>query len=55
MKIQRALRAHWALESGKRQIHCVLTIQVKTNTLTVIATLKPLIHFINKCFFEIIL
>ncbi|KAG7220012.1 hypothetical protein INR49_000660 [Caranx melampygus] len=27
MKIQRALRAHWALESAKRQIHSVITIQ----------------------------
>uniref|UniRef100_A0A3Q3F740 Abnormal spindle-like microcephaly-associated protein homolog n=1 Tax=Labrus bergylta TaxID=56723 RepID=A0A3Q3F740_9LABR len=27
IKIQRALRAHWALESAKRQIHCVVTIQ----------------------------
>ncbi|XP_034558935.1 abnormal spindle-like microcephaly-associated protein [Notolabrus celidotus] len=27
VKIQRALRAHWALESAKRQIHSVLTIQ----------------------------
>ncbi|XP_070817878.1 abnormal spindle-like microcephaly-associated protein [Chaetodon trifascialis] len=27
IKIQRALRAHWALESAKRQIHSVITIQ----------------------------
>ncbi|XP_026200889.1 abnormal spindle-like microcephaly-associated protein isoform X2 [Anabas testudineus] len=27
MKIQRALRVHWALESAKRQIHSVVTIQ----------------------------
>ncbi|XP_068176408.1 abnormal spindle-like microcephaly-associated protein [Antennarius striatus] len=27
IKIQRALRAHWALESARRQIHCVVTIQ----------------------------
>ncbi|KAL7396486.1 hypothetical protein ABVT39_006556 [Epinephelus coioides] len=27
MKIQRALRVHWALESAKRQIHSVITIQ----------------------------
>ncbi|XP_029356454.1 abnormal spindle-like microcephaly-associated protein isoform X3 [Echeneis naucrates] len=27
MKIQRALRAHWALEAAKRQIHSVITIQ----------------------------
>ncbi|XP_042272123.1 abnormal spindle-like microcephaly-associated protein [Thunnus maccoyii] len=27
VKIQRALRAHWALESAKRQIHSVITIQ----------------------------
>ncbi|XP_032383005.1 abnormal spindle-like microcephaly-associated protein homolog [Etheostoma spectabile] len=27
IKIQRALRAHWALESAKRQIHSVVTIQ----------------------------
>ncbi|KAF7651196.1 hypothetical protein LDENG_00114280 [Lucifuga dentata] len=27
MKIQRALRAHWALQSAKRQIHCVITVQ----------------------------
>ncbi|XP_074524073.1 abnormal spindle-like microcephaly-associated protein [Halichoeres trimaculatus] len=27
IKIQRALRAHWALESAKRQMHSVLTIQ----------------------------
>ncbi|XP_035032890.2 abnormal spindle-like microcephaly-associated protein [Hippoglossus stenolepis] len=27
MKIQRALRAHWALESAKRQIHCVVAVQ----------------------------
>uniref|UniRef100_A0A3B5AEN8 Abnormal spindle-like microcephaly-associated protein ASH domain-containing protein n=1 Tax=Stegastes partitus TaxID=144197 RepID=A0A3B5AEN8_9TELE len=29
IKIQRALRAHWALESAKRQIHSVITIQVQ--------------------------
>lgn len=29
IKIQRALRAHWALESAKRQIHSVVTIQVQ--------------------------
>lgn len=28
IKIQRALRAHFALESAKRQIHSVITIQV---------------------------
>ncbi|KAG7514195.1 abnormal spindle-like microcephaly-associated isoform X1 [Solea senegalensis] len=27
IKIQRALRAHWALESAKKQIHSVITIQ----------------------------
>ncbi|XP_018526360.1 LOW QUALITY PROTEIN: abnormal spindle-like microcephaly-associated protein [Lates calcarifer] len=27
IKIQRALRVHWALESAKRQIHSVITIQ----------------------------
>ncbi|XP_072244866.1 abnormal spindle-like microcephaly-associated protein [Leuresthes tenuis] len=27
IKIQRALRAHWALQSAKRQIHSVITIQ----------------------------
>uniref|UniRef100_A0A3B4V032 Assembly factor for spindle microtubules n=1 Tax=Seriola dumerili TaxID=41447 RepID=A0A3B4V032_SERDU len=27
IKIQRALRAHWALESAKRQIHSVITVQ----------------------------
>nr|XP_020442858.1 abnormal spindle-like microcephaly-associated protein [Monopterus albus] len=27
IKIQRALRAHWALESAKRQIHSIITIQ----------------------------
>ncbi|XP_059197817.1 abnormal spindle-like microcephaly-associated protein [Centropristis striata] len=27
VKIQRALRAHWALESAKRQIHSVITVQ----------------------------
>nr|XP_046247893.1 abnormal spindle-like microcephaly-associated protein [Scatophagus argus] len=27
IKIQRAVRAHWALESAKRQIHSVITIQ----------------------------
>ncbi|XP_039984243.1 abnormal spindle-like microcephaly-associated protein isoform X1 [Xiphias gladius] len=27
IRIQRALRAHWALESAKRQIHSVITIQ----------------------------
>ncbi|XP_060934824.1 abnormal spindle-like microcephaly-associated protein [Limanda limanda] len=27
MRIQRALRAHWALESAKRQIHCVVALQ----------------------------
>ncbi|XP_041862907.1 abnormal spindle-like microcephaly-associated protein isoform X2 [Melanotaenia boesemani] len=27
IKIQRALKAHWALESAKRQIHSVITIQ----------------------------
>ncbi|XP_073332117.1 abnormal spindle-like microcephaly-associated protein [Pagrus major] len=27
IKIQRALRAHWALESAKRQIHSVISIQ----------------------------
>lgn len=27
IKIQRALRAHWALENAKRQIHSVVTIQ----------------------------
>ncbi|KAK2835149.1 hypothetical protein Q5P01_015633 [Channa striata] len=27
IKIQRALRAHWALEAARRQIHSVLTIQ----------------------------
>ncbi|CAJ1061171.1 abnormal spindle-like microcephaly-associated protein [Xyrichtys novacula] len=27
IKIQRAVRAHWALESAKRQIHSVLTVQ----------------------------
>lgn len=30
IKIQRTLRAHWALESAKRQIHSVITIQVKS-------------------------
>lgn len=29
VKIQRALRAHWALESAKRQIHSVISIQVQ--------------------------
>lgn len=29
IKIQRALRAHWALESAKKQIHSVITIQVR--------------------------
>ena len=29
IKIQRALRAHWALESAKRQIHSVITVQVQ--------------------------
>lgn len=32
IKIQRALRAHWALEMAKRQIHSVITIQVWTQT-----------------------
>ena len=36
MKIQRALRAHWALESAKRQIHCVVAIQVNTKAPNVI-------------------
>ncbi|XP_054459520.1 abnormal spindle-like microcephaly-associated protein [Anoplopoma fimbria] len=27
IKVQRALRAHWALESARRQIHSVITIQ----------------------------
>ncbi|XP_071388056.1 abnormal spindle-like microcephaly-associated protein [Centroberyx affinis] len=27
MRIQRALRAHWALQSAKRQIHSVITVQ----------------------------
>ncbi|KAM6938261.1 abnormal spindle-like microcephaly-associated protein [Lycodopsis pacificus] len=27
IKVQRALRAHWALESAKRQIHSVITVQ----------------------------
>ncbi|KAK5616335.1 hypothetical protein CRENBAI_014028 [Crenichthys baileyi] len=27
IKIQRALRAHWALESAKRQVHSVVTVQ----------------------------
>ncbi|XP_068445776.1 abnormal spindle-like microcephaly-associated protein [Clinocottus analis] len=27
MKVQRAMRAHWALESAKRQIHSVIAIQ----------------------------
>lgn len=30
IKIQRRLRAHWALESAKKQINSVVTIQVKT-------------------------
>lgn len=29
IKIQRALRAHWALESAKRQIQSVIMIQVR--------------------------
>uniref|UniRef100_A0A7N9AKA8 Assembly factor for spindle microtubules n=1 Tax=Mastacembelus armatus TaxID=205130 RepID=A0A7N9AKA8_9TELE len=29
IKIQRALRTHWALESAKRQIHSVIAIQVQ--------------------------
>lgn len=32
IKIQRALRAHFALEKAKRQIHSVITIQVQTRT-----------------------
>lgn len=32
IKIQRALRAHRALENAKRQIHCVVTIQVQLVT-----------------------
>lgn len=28
MKIQRALRAHWALVSAQRQIHSIVTLQV---------------------------
>lgn len=31
IKIQRAVRAHWALENAKRQIHSVVTIQVVTS------------------------
>lgn len=33
IKIQRALRAHWALESAKRQIHSVITIQVESQNI----------------------
>lgn len=33
IKIQRALRAHWALESAKKQIHSVITIQVESQNI----------------------
>lgn len=40
IKIQRALRAHWALESAKRQIHSVVTIQVQ-------GPARPQSHFLQ--------
>jgi len=32
MKIQRALRAQWALQSAKKEIHSVIAIQVQKDT-----------------------
>lgn len=43
IKIQRALRAHWALESAKKQIHSVITIQVRRhNAIFFFAKIKKL-------------